>query len=54
VRERYAGGEIPLFDDAEESVRAARAVGWRAERIDPAGDTARQMTEALAEHGVAL
>ncbi len=43
-----------FFDDAEENVRAARAVGWRAERIDPAGDTARQMTGALAEHDVAV
>ena len=50
----YKGREILFFDDAEENVQAARAVGWRAERIDPAGDTARQMTEALAEHGVAV
>jgi len=27
------GREILFFDDAEEHVRAARAVGWRAERI---------------------
>ncbi len=50
----YKGREILFFDDTEENVQAARAVGWRAERIDPAGDTARQMAEALAEHGVAL
>ena len=46
--------EILFFDDAEENVQAARAVGWRAERIDPAGDTARQIAEALAQHGVAV
>ncbi len=50
----YAGREILFFDDTEENVQAAQAVGWRAERIDPAGDTARQMAEALAEHGVGL
>ena len=50
----YAGGEILFFDDTEENVQAAQAVGWRAERIDPAGDTARKIAEALAEHGVAL
>lgn len=50
----YAGREILFFDDTEENVIAAQAVGWRAERIDPAGDTARQMAEAMAEHGVTL
>ncbi len=50
----YAGREILFFDDTEKNVQAAQAVGWRAEHIDPAGDTARQMVEALAEHGVAL
>ena len=50
----YAGREILFFDDTEENVQAAQTVGWRAEPIDPAGDTARQMAEALAEHGVAV
>lgn len=50
----YTGKQILFFDDTEENVIAARAVGWRAERIDPASDTARQMTGALAEHGVAV
>ena len=50
----YAGREILFFDDAEENVQAGQAVGWRAARIDPAGDTARQMAEALADHGVAV
>ncbi len=50
----YAGREILFFDDTEENVQAAQTVGWRAERIDPARDTARQMAEAMAEHGVAV
>ncbi|MEE9128999.1 MAG: HAD-IA family hydrolase [Phycisphaerales bacterium] len=50
----YAGREILFFDDTEENVQAAQAVGWTADRIDPAGDTARQMAEALAERGVAV
>ncbi len=50
----YTGKQILFFDDAEENVIAAREVGWRAEGIDPARDTARQMTEAMAEHGVAV
>jgi len=36
----YRGAEILFFDDLPENVEAARAVGWRAETIDPAGDTA--------------
>ncbi len=48
----YVGREILFFDDTEKNVQAAQAVGWRAERIDPAGDTARQMAESLVEHGV--
>ncbi len=46
--------ELLLFDDTEEKVQAAQAVGWRAERVDPASDTARQIAEALAQHGVAV
>ena len=48
----YAGGEILFFDDTEENVQAAQAVGWRAERIDPASDTARQIAAALVNHGL--
>ncbi len=48
------GGRYFSLDDTMEHVRAARAVGWRAERIDPAGDTARQIAEALTQHGVAV
>jgi len=38
---------ILLFDDLEDNVAAARRAGWRAERIDHAGDTAAQMERVL-------
>ena len=41
-----------FFDDLAENVEAARALGWRAERIDPTGDTAAQLLAALRQHGV--
>ncbi|MBM4411216.1 MAG: HAD-IA family hydrolase [Chloroflexi bacterium] len=41
-----------FFDDLPENVEAARSLGWRAERIDPAGDTAGQIWAALRQHGV--
>lgn len=47
-------GEILFFDDLDENVDAARAAGWRSERIDHTGDTAAQMRAYLASHGVAL
>lgn len=55
VVERETGLRAPrilLFDDLEPNVAAARAVGWRAERIDPAIDPAAQMLAALGEHGI--
>lgn len=45
-------GEILFFDDLEPNVRGAVARGWRAVRIDHAGDTAAQIRAALAESGV--
>jgi FMN phosphatase YigB (HAD superfamily) len=44
--------EIIFFDDLEENVQAARAVGWQAEWIDHAGDTAAQMRAHLVRRGV--
>ena len=41
-----------FFDDIAENVEAARGLGWRAERIDPTGDTAAQLLAALRRHGV--
>lgn len=46
--------EVLFFDDLPENGEAARALGWRAERIDPTGDTAAQMRAALRRHGVAV
>lgn len=48
----WTGASIAFFDDTPENVNAARARGWRAERIDHEGDTARQMADALAGMGV--
>jgi FMN phosphatase YigB (HAD superfamily) len=45
-------GAILFFDDLEANVVAARGAGWRAERIDPEGDTAAQALAHLAAAGV--
>jgi len=45
---------VLFFDDLDENVSAARTCGWRAERIDHAGDTVSQIIEHLARHGVRL
>lgn len=42
-----AGDGILYFDDVEEYANAARARGWQAERVDPAGDTAAQLRKHL-------
>lgn len=47
-----AGAEILFFDDLAENIATARAVGWRAEQIDHAGDTAAQVEVHLRTHGV--
>lgn len=39
--------KIVFFDDTRPNVEAANALGWRAFWIDPAGDTADQMTRIL-------
>ncbi len=49
-----AGEQIIFFDDTPDNVGAARAVGWRAEAIDPAGSPAEQITGALRAHGVSV
>jgi putative hydrolase of the HAD superfamily len=53
VEERtgHAPERILFFDDLPENVSAAQASGWKAERIDPSGDTAAQMLSALRRHG---
>lgn len=52
-RTGFAAGQILFFDDLEENVESARAVGWQAERIDHEGDTAAQMMEQLRVRGLA-
>jgi putative hydrolase of the HAD superfamily len=39
----FSGRQILFFDDKPENVEAARAVGWRAERIDHVDDPVMQM-----------
>ncbi|MEO1130106.1 MAG: HAD-IA family hydrolase [Planctomycetota bacterium] len=46
--------ELLFFDDTPENVEMARVLGWRAEHIDHAGDTAAQVTAHLKSHGVEL
>lgn len=48
------GGEILFFDDLVDNVDAARALGWDAVLVDHAGDTARQVRDALAARGQAV
>jgi HAD superfamily hydrolase (TIGR01509 family) len=44
--------DVFFFDDLPENVSAARAVGWSAFQVDPAGDTVRQMRRVLADAGI--
>jgi HAD superfamily hydrolase (TIGR01509 family) len=46
--------ELLFFDDLEDNIAAARAVGWRAVQVDHAGDTASQMAHSLREHGLSF
>ena len=46
------GGEIIFFDDLEENVAAAHALGWAAEFVAPDGAPATQIEHALTTHGV--
>lgn len=51
---RVPGAQIAFFDDREDNIAAALARGWRARRIDPAGDAppADQIAGHLTELGV--
>jgi putative hydrolase of the HAD superfamily len=46
------GPEILFFDDLEENVEGARAMGWRAQRIDPLASTIDQMRSWLERFGL--
>jgi len=46
------GPAILFFDDREENVGAARRCGWRAECVDPLGDTIAQVRGHLEVAGV--
>ncbi len=54
ARTGHAPGRTLFFDDLPDNVAAARAAGWRAERVDPLGDPATEMAAYLAGHGVLL
>jgi HAD superfamily hydrolase (TIGR01509 family) len=49
-----AADGIVFFDDTPVNVQAARALGWRAFRIDPEGSPAAQMREHLGACGIRL
>lgn len=42
-----SGSAVLFFDDTQENIDAARAVGWRAELIDPTGSPAQQVRRVL-------
>ena len=46
------GEDIVFFDDLEDNITAARAVGWDAVKIDHARETAPQIRAALEQRGV--
>jgi FMN phosphatase YigB (HAD superfamily) len=46
------GGEVLFFDDRADNTAAAIAHGWRAERIDPSGDTIAQIRRRLRDERV--
>jgi FMN phosphatase YigB (HAD superfamily) len=47
-------GMIVFFDDRAENVAAARSAGWRAECVDPHGDTAAQAVALLRRLGLGV
>jgi HAD superfamily hydrolase (TIGR01509 family) len=49
-----APADILFFDDLHPNIDAARSAGWRAERIDPAGDPSVELRRHLLAHGIAL
>lgn len=52
-REGVSGGSVLFFEDTPANADAARAVGWRAEVVDPAEETRPQLETHLRAYGVA-
>jgi putative hydrolase of the HAD superfamily len=48
----HAGAEILFFDDLLPNVTTARTLGWKAELIDPALETAPQLRRHLVRHRI--
>jgi putative hydrolase of the HAD superfamily len=48
----HQGKSVFFFDDTQDNVAAARAIGWQAEWIDVTRDPVTQMREYLRAHGV--
>lgn len=51
-RTGHPAASTVFFDDLEDNIAGARAAGWQAHQIDPAGDTAGQMRGWLVGVGV--
>ncbi len=52
-REGVSGDAVVFFEDTPANANAARAIGWRAEVVDPAEETLPQIEARLRAHGVA-
>jgi putative hydrolase of the HAD superfamily len=50
----FASDRILFFDDLQANVDGAIRCGWRAIRIDPRANPARQMREHLLAHGIGV
>lgn len=51
-REGVSGDAVVFFEDTAANADAARAIGWRAEVVDPSQETRPQIEARLCAHGV--
>lgn len=51
-REDARGDSVLFFEDTPANAEAARAIGWRAEVVDPSEETRPQIEAYLKSHGV--
>ena len=51
-REGVRGDSVLFFEDTAANAEAARAIGWRAEVVDPSEETRPQIETSLRAHGV--